>query len=237
MVPAAPLAAGTVAAGAQGPSGLETMSTSPQPQRPVAQRILRLRPRDSFRDLFDAFRGAPAIVGGVYAPPVVLAALALGLTIYDVTCLALDRADSMRLRGLVLVPVAFASYYVLAFVYAAAARLLVRPVRWSTAPGATRDAVAARPVLAIAAPPHAHGHAARGTRAPLEPWHPASATPAEPQPWSGEFRFRNIAIVLAGGGAKGIYQAGAMKAIYEFLAARGAVDRVVSIASTSIGSW
>src|SRR5262245_34167675 len=113
MVPAAPLAAGAVAAGAQGPSGLETMSTSPQPQRPVAQRILRLRPRDSFRDLFDAFRGAPAIVGGVYAPPVVLAALALGLTIYDVTCLALDRADSMRLRGLVLVPVAFASYYVL----------------------------------------------------------------------------------------------------------------------------
>jgi predicted acylesterase/phospholipase RssA len=46
-----------------------------------------------------------------------------------------------------------------------------------------------------------------------------------------------IGIVLAGGGAKGAYQAGAMKAIYEFLEANNALDKVRMIASTSIGSW
>jgi len=48
---------------------------------------------------------------------------------------------------------------------------------------------------------------------------------------------RRIGIVLAGGGAKGAYQAGAMKAIYRFLAERGALQKVSVIASTSIGSW
>lgn len=48
---------------------------------------------------------------------------------------------------------------------------------------------------------------------------------------------RRIGIVLAGGGAKGAYQAGAMKAIYRFLAEHGALEKVSVIASTSIGSW
>jgi NTE family protein len=46
-----------------------------------------------------------------------------------------------------------------------------------------------------------------------------------------------IGLVLAGGGAKGAYQAGAMKAIYRFLAEQGALGKVKVIAATSIGSW
>jgi len=46
-----------------------------------------------------------------------------------------------------------------------------------------------------------------------------------------------IGIILAGGGAKGAYQAGAMKAIHEFLEENNALDKVRMIAGTSIGSW
>lgn len=48
---------------------------------------------------------------------------------------------------------------------------------------------------------------------------------------------QRIGIVLAGGGAKGAFQAGAMKAIHEFLAECEALSKVKVIASTSIGSW
>jgi predicted acylesterase/phospholipase RssA len=47
----------------------------------------------------------------------------------------------------------------------------------------------------------------------------------------------SIGLILAGGGAKGAYQAGALKAIYEFLEKNNALDRVKMIAGTSIGSW
>lgn len=50
-------------------------------------------------------------------------------------------------------------------------------------------------------------------------------------------RYHKIGIILAGGGAKGAYQAGALKAIYEFVVKRGARDRVKMIAGTSIGAW
>ena len=46
-----------------------------------------------------------------------------------------------------------------------------------------------------------------------------------------------IGIVLAGGGAKGAYQAGAMKAVYEYLEHHGALANVKVIAGTSVGSW
>lgn len=46
-----------------------------------------------------------------------------------------------------------------------------------------------------------------------------------------------IGIVLAGGGAKGAFQAGTMKAIYRFLAEHNALDKVKVISATSIGSW
>lgn len=46
-----------------------------------------------------------------------------------------------------------------------------------------------------------------------------------------------IGIVLAGGGAKGAFQAGTMKAIYQFLAERNALQKVKVISATSIGSW
>src|SRR5579862_971811 len=51
------------------------------------------------------------------------------------------------------------------------------------------------------------------------------------------FKGQSIGIVLAGGGAKGAFQAGAMTGIYRFLAERGALDDVKVIAATSIGSW
>ena len=50
-------------------------------------------------------------------------------------------------------------------------------------------------------------------------------------------KFGRIGIVLAGGGAKGAYQAGAMRAIYEFLEDNNALDRVCMVSGTSIGSW
>jgi predicted acylesterase/phospholipase RssA len=46
-----------------------------------------------------------------------------------------------------------------------------------------------------------------------------------------------IGIICAGGGAKGAYQAGALRAIYEFLEDNNALDSVRMIAGTSIGSW
>ena len=48
---------------------------------------------------------------------------------------------------------------------------------------------------------------------------------------------QRIGIVLGGGGAKGAYQAGALKAIYEFLRGYGALDKVKMITGTSIGAW
>ena len=50
-------------------------------------------------------------------------------------------------------------------------------------------------------------------------------------------RFQKIGIILSGGGAKGVYQAGALKAIDEFLRIHEAQNDVRMIAGTSIGSW
>jgi len=50
-------------------------------------------------------------------------------------------------------------------------------------------------------------------------------------------KYERIGIILAGGGAKGAYQAGAMQAIYEFLEKNQALHKVRMIAGTSIGSW
>ncbi|HUP00652.1 MAG TPA: patatin-like phospholipase family protein [Gemmatimonadota bacterium] len=58
--------------------------------------------------------------------------------------------------------------------------------------------------------------------------------PAEPKPLG---RYRRIGIILAGGGAKGAYQAGALSAIHRFLTEREALGSVRMIAATSIGAW
>jgi predicted acylesterase/phospholipase RssA len=50
-------------------------------------------------------------------------------------------------------------------------------------------------------------------------------------------KFTRIGIILAGGGAKGAYQAGALRAIHQFLRKYEALDKVKMIAGTSIGSW
>jgi Patatin-like phospholipase len=64
---------------------------------------------------------------------------------------------------------------------------------------------------------------------------PVLGEPASPlAPFSATTR---IGIVLAGGAAKGAYQAGAMTAIYEFLDCHNALDNVKVIAGTSVGSW
>jgi NTE family protein len=71
---------------------------------------------------------------------------------------------------------------------------------------------------------------------PFEP-----ATPVQPAVQvqaAGPFgNIRKIGIVLAGGGAKGAYQAGAMKAIYSFLEQHDALHKVSVVSGTSIGSW
>lgn len=75
----------------------------------------------------------------------------------------------------------------------------------------------------------------------MRPMHYAAGPPQVPGPAApATDPFANverIGIVLAGGGAKGAYQAGAMKAIYQFLAAHNALGKVKVLASTSIGSW
>lgn len=47
----------------------------------------------------------------------------------------------------------------------------------------------------------------------------------------------SIGIILGGGGAKGAYQAGALKAIYEFLQSYNALGKVKMISGTSVGAW
>ena len=69
----------------------------------------------------------------------------------------------------------------------------------------------------------------------------SNALPRRPPPNSNSTNvlsgINKIGIVLAGGGAKGAFQAGAMKAIYRFLAEQNALDKVKVISGTSIGSW
>jgi NTE family protein len=71
---------------------------------------------------------------------------------------------------------------------------------------------------------------------PLTPISPRrdSEVNSKPNPLA---QYKRIGIILSGGGAKGAYQAGAMKAIYEFLEEHNAHDNVQMIAATSIGSW
>jgi predicted acylesterase/phospholipase RssA len=67
----------------------------------------------------------------------------------------------------------------------------------------------------------------------------ASIAVTTPEPGKGTRldKFERIGIVLAGGGAKGAYQAGALRAIHEFLEENNALDKVCMVSGTSIGSW
>ena len=222
----------------------------PSPENPRQHAPIRIAGRHPLREGFDAVRGAPGILLGVYGPPVVLLGAAIVTSVIDLTRVILRQTTTLPIRSLMFALSAFASYYVFALLYALLARAFVRPVArrsraravaGASAPLATVAAPGAAPIATVAAPAAALALRVaaplRSASPPLQPWQPPSATLTDPQPWNGEFQFRNIGIVLAGGGAKGIYQAGAMKAIHEFLRERGAVDRVVSIASSSIGSW
>ena len=66
------------------------------------------------------------------------------------------------------------------------------------------------------------------------PWTPAPVASRGQDPFAS---VQKIGIVLAGGGAKGAFQAGSMKAIYQFLAEHDALRKVKVISCTSIGSW
>ncbi|MGH7934804.1 MAG: patatin-like phospholipase family protein, partial [Candidatus Binataceae bacterium] len=48
---------------------------------------------------------------------------------------------------------------------------------------------------------------------------------------------QRIGIILPGGGARAVYQAGALKAIYEFLKDYEALDKVKMIAASATGAW
>lgn len=65
----------------------------------------------------------------------------------------------------------------------------------------------------------------------------APISPADGSPIGELGRHRRIGIILAGGGAKGAYQAGSLKAIHRFLEDRGALGSVSMIAASSIGAW
>jgi predicted acylesterase/phospholipase RssA len=72
-------------------------------------------------------------------------------------------------------------------------------------------------------------------------WFPAATRatvpvgPATASPPLG--RYDRIGIILAGGGAKGAYQAGSLAAIHGFLERRGALGNVRMVAATSVGAW
>jgi predicted acylesterase/phospholipase RssA len=71
--------------------------------------------------------------------------------------------------------------------------------------------------------------------------HDPSLLPTAPEPQTDGTnplaQYERIGIILAGGGAKGAYQAGALQAIHEFLEKHQALHKVRMIAGTSIGSW
>lgn len=70
--------------------------------------------------------------------------------------------------------------------------------------------------------------------APPSPVPPAGAAGLDDSPLG---RYRRIGLILAGGGAKGAYQAGAMAAVHGFLAEHGALGSVRMVAATSVGAW
>lgn len=75
---------------------------------------------------------------------------------------------------------------------------------------------------------------------PTVRWHRPSEEaipPTEPSGAGPLGRYDRLGIVLAGGGAKGAYQAGALAAVHDFLVERGALGNVRMIAGTSIGAW
>jgi predicted acylesterase/phospholipase RssA len=71
-------------------------------------------------------------------------------------------------------------------------------------------------------------------------WFPAQGTPAVAETRAAASplgRYDRIGIILAGGGAKGAYQAGSLAAIHGFLDRRGALGNVRMVAATSVGAW
>ncbi|MGH7570576.1 MAG: patatin-like phospholipase family protein [Gemmatimonadota bacterium] len=69
----------------------------------------------------------------------------------------------------------------------------------------------------------------------FQPGEPGSPPPSPPTGPLG--RHERIGIILAGGGAKGAYQAGSLRALHRFLQDHAALGNVRMIAASSIGAW
>lgn len=74
-------------------------------------------------------------------------------------------------------------------------------------------------------------------RRPAAWFQPPDGTPRNASTAAGLGRYSRIGVILAGGGAKGAYQAGALAAIHGFLAEREALGNVRMLAATSVGAW
>jgi len=204
-----------------------------------------------WRNLGQILAAAPAMVLSVYGVPVVLlvAGVACALLVlinallhrigatYDIVA----TTDLLAKWSIAFSVASLPAYWLLAAAYGLGVYVIgVRPAApVFSPPSLAEQRVPTAEVLVIEVPadkphkpPRGRGLRSPGpVRPPLTPWLTDS------KKWDGRFRFERIGLVLAGGGAKGVYQAGAMKAIHEFLQARGALGSVVSIAGTSIGSW
>lgn len=121
----------------------------------------------------------------------------------------------------------FVTTFLLAFNFAALlARVTLRPTPFPVAAGEVDPLGPPAPADPAPADP-----------APADPAHATPAAQGDPGCPGGSLAGLRIGIVLAGGGAKGVYQAGALKAVHEYLAARGALGQVRVVCGTSIGSW
>lgn len=214
-----------------------------EPERPAEKPVKGKGWFALFKDLWELFVAAPFMIGIVYGVPSILVILGL----YAALIIALNGAfiffelnirideTGMDLR-VFLIFLALPVYWVVSALFALFAR--ISNDFGSDTPLKTLDKESnleppsdeGPGLLEIDAPSESL------ETPPLKPWQPI-ASALDQRAWSGLFHFKNIGIVLAGGGAKGVYQAGAMKAIYEFLQAQQALDRVVSVSGSSIGSW
>jgi hypothetical protein len=77
----------------------------PRPHQPI-----RIAGRHPLREGFDAVRGAPGILLGVYGPPVALLAAAVVTAAIDLARVILRQTTTLSIRGLMLALSAFVLY-------------------------------------------------------------------------------------------------------------------------------
>jgi NTE family protein len=152
------------------------------------------------------------------------------------TLIGQSLVDAVQLKSLdqftysLITTFVFLAGLAIAYNLAAAVNLAVVWLNWKP----TRDDLMRPQVLAAAAAGWQATDEGLGAIVPIDGGENAPAAAIGDNPLT---KIESIGIVLSGGGAKGAFQAGAMRAIYEFLDQCGALSKVKVIASTSIGSW